>query len=123
MSLKNRIRSFAYAFNGLRLMLFHQPNFFIHLSLAIIALSLSYFFKLSRDEFLWIVVAIGLVLSAEIFNTAIEKLTDLVQPEQDQRAGQIKDLAAGAVLLLSITALIIGLLIFIPHIFMYWIER
>jgi len=119
MSLKKRIKSFTYAFKGFRLMLNHQPNFFIHLGIAFIALLLSYFLKLSRDEFLWIIVAIGIVLSAEIFNTAIEKLTDLVQPDFDPKAGQIKDLAAAAVLLLSITALIIGLLIFIPHILTY----
>lgn len=116
MSIKRRIQSFGYAFKGLRLMLSHQPNFFIHLTLAILALGLSYFLNLSRSELLWIIIAIGMVLSAEVFNTAIEKLTDMVQPEKDPKAGQVKDLAAAAVLLTSITALIIGLLIFIPPI-------
>jgi diacylglycerol kinase len=115
MSLKKRIKSFTYAFKGFRLMLNHQPNFFIQIGITIFVLLLSYFFELTRDEFLWIIVAIGIVLSAEIFNTAIEKLTDLVQPESDPKAGQIKDLSAAAVLLLSITALVIGLIIFIPH--------
>ncbi len=120
MSLKKRVKSFGYAFKGLRLMLNHQPNFFIHLAITIIALLLSYFLKLSRGEFLWIIVAIGVVLSAEIFNTAIEKLTDLVQPEIDPRAGQVKDLSAAAVLVLSITALVIGLIIFIPRLLTFF---
>ena len=115
MKIKNRIRSFGYAFKGIALMFHHQPNFYIHLSLSVIALVLSYVLDLSRSEFLWIVLAIGLVLSAEIFNTAIEKLTDLVQPNQDPKAGKVKDLAAAAVLVLATTALSIGLIIFIPR--------
>jgi len=92
-----------------------QYNFYIHISLAIIAVSLGFYFEVSTSEFLWIIAVIGLVLSAEIFNTAIEKLTDLIQPEHDPRAGVIKDLAAAAVLITAITALIIGLIIFIPY--------
>ena len=115
MKIKNRIRSFSYAFKGIALMFHHQPNFYIHLSLSTIALGLSYFLDLSRSEFLWIVLAIGLVLSAEIFNTAIEKLTDMVQPNQDSKAGNVKDLAAAAVLVSAFTALAIGLIIFIPR--------
>ncbi|MCK5857491.1 MAG: diacylglycerol kinase family protein [Bacteroidales bacterium] len=96
-------------------MLRKQYNFYIHISLAIIAIALGFYFDINSNEFLWIITAIGLVLSAEIFNTAIEKLTDLVQPKHDPRAGIIKDLSAGAVLILAITALIIGLIIFIPY--------
>jgi len=116
MNIKNRIRSFGYAFKGIALMFHNQPNFCIHLSISVIALSLSYFLELSRAEFLWIVVAIGMVLSAEIFNTAIEKLTDMVQANQDPKAAKVKDLAAAGVLVLAITALSIGLIIFIPRI-------
>jgi len=115
-SIKSRLQSFGYAFRGWRLMFHQQYNFFIHLFLAFIALLLAYLLDLSRGEWLWIILAIGMVLAAEIFNTAIEKLTDIVQPEQDPKAGQIKDLAAGAVLIIAITALIIGLIIFIPRI-------
>ncbi len=62
-----------------------------------------------------IVVAIGFVFAAELFNSAIEGLTDVVSPEHDKRAGLVKDMAAGAVLIAAITALIIGLIIFIPY--------
>lgn len=111
-----RARSFKYAFKGIRLMLKNQPNFYIQLTFALAALLLSYLLGLSRSEFLWIIISIGIVLSAEMVNTAIEKITDLVQPEYDEKAGQIKDIAAGAVLVLAITAAAIGLLIFIPRI-------
>ena len=114
-NISSRLRSFAYAFKGLRFMLSKQYNFYIHIALAIIALVLAYYFSISKTELLWIVAAIGIVLSAEIFNTAIEQLTDLIQPEQDPKAGIIKDLAAGAVLLSATTALIIGLIIFVPY--------
>lgn len=93
-----------------------QHNFYIHLIIAALALALGLLLDLSRSEFLWIILAIGIVLSAEVFNTAIEKLTDLVQPNNDPKAGQIKDLSAAAVLLAAITAFTIGLLIFIPRI-------
>jgi len=96
-------------------MLRKQYNFYIHIALALIALVLAYYFSISQTELLWIIAAIGMVLSAEIFNTAIEQLTDLIQPEHDPKAGIIKDLAAGAVLLTAITALIIGLIIFVPY--------
>ena len=115
-NIKDRFFSFTYAFKGLRLMLHRQYNFYIHLVLAVVALSICYFLDLSRAEWLWIILAIGIVLAAEVFNTAIEKLTDMIQPENDIRAGQVKDLAAAAVLLSAITALTIGLIIFIPRI-------
>jgi diacylglycerol kinase (ATP) len=76
---------------------------------------MGFLLNLSRAEWLWIILAIGLVLAAEIFNTAIEKLTDLVQEEKHPKAGQVKDLAAGAVLVLAITALLIGIIIFVPR--------
>ena len=114
-NISSRLRSFYYAFKGLRFMLRKQYNFYIHIALALIALVLAYYFSISQTELLWIIAAIGMVLSAEIFNTAIEQLTDLIQPEQDPKAGIIKDLAAGAVLLTAITALIIGLIIFVPY--------
>lgn len=115
-SLISRIRSFRYAGLGLLSMLRQQPNFFIQIVLAVIALGLGYFLKLSNQEWLWIVLCIGAVLSAEMFNTAIEKVTDIIQPEKDKRAGQVKDIAAGAVLVVSIMALVIGLIIFLPKI-------
>jgi diacylglycerol kinase (ATP) len=62
-----------------------------------------------------VVMCIGTVIAAELFNTAIEKLVDLVSPERHPVAGQVKDIAAGAVLICAVAAAIIGLIIFIPY--------
>ena len=113
--ISERIKSFSYAFRGLAIMMHKQYNFYIHLSLTVLALALAYFFSITKIELLFIIAAIGMVLSAEVFNTAIEKLTDLAQPNQDAKAGAVKDLAAAAVLITAISALIIGLIIFIPY--------
>lgn len=113
--ISERIRSFSYAFNGLAAMMRNQHNFYIHITLAIFALALAYLLNISKTEFLFIVVAIGMVLSAEVFNTAIEKLTDLAQPNHDPKAGMIKDIAAAAVLITAICALAIGLIIYTPY--------
>jgi diacylglycerol kinase (ATP) len=113
--IKSRLRSFVYAFNGLKLMLKGQYNFFIHIIIALIAIALGFYFDLSRAEWLWIILSIGMVFSAEIFNTSIEHLTDLAHAEPNPLAGKVKDLAAAAVLVASVTALIIGLIIFIPY--------
>ena len=112
----NRIKSFKYALNGIRLMLKGEHNFLVQLSIAILTITFAFVLKLSTAEFLWIIVAIGLVLSAEMINSAIEKLADYIQPEHDKKVGNIKDIAAGAVLLVSLTAAGIGLIIFIPRI-------
>ncbi|RUA29678.1 MAG: diacylglycerol kinase family protein [Bacteroidetes bacterium] len=113
--ISERIKSFSYAFKGLAAMMHHQHNFYIHITLTVIALTLAYILDITKTELLFIIVAIGMVLSAEIFNTAIEKLTNLVQPNHDPKAGIIKDLAAAAVLITAICALIIGLIIFTPY--------
>ena len=70
---------------------------------------------ITRMEWMIIILCIGVVIAAELFNTAIEKLVDLVSPQQHPVAGQVKDIAAGAVLVCAATAAIIGLIVFIPY--------
>src|SRR5688572_20849732 len=88
----------------------------LHVIAAAGALFLGWFFHIKNSEWCWIILAIGLVWMAEIFNTALEKLTDLVSPEYNELAGKAKDLAAGAVLMAAFTAVVIGCLIFFPYI-------
>ncbi|MBS1526999.1 MAG: diacylglycerol kinase family protein, partial [Bacteroidetes bacterium] len=76
--------------------------------------ALGYALNISAAEWLWIIIAIGLVLAAEAFNTALELLVDFVSPQYDKKAGHIKDMCAAAVLLTAVTALIIGAVIFLP---------
>lgn len=113
---KKRVRSFRYAFHGIYNMLRSQHNFWIQITLGTLAVVMGFALEISRGEWMILTLTIGVVLAAETFNSAIEALTDLVQPNQDPKAGWIKDLAAGAVLITAIAALIIGLLIFVPRI-------
>jgi diacylglycerol kinase (ATP) len=113
--MKNRIASFQYALNGIRLMFKSGPNFIIQLLIAIITICAGFYFQIRPSEWTIILICIAGVLSAEIFNTAIEKMVDHLSPEQNKYAGEIKDLAAGAVLLFSIITAIIGIIIFYPY--------
>ncbi|MBV8388437.1 MAG: diacylglycerol kinase family protein [Mucilaginibacter sp.] len=108
------LRGFVYAFNGIWHAAATQLNFRVHLVCALIAVFAGYAFQISSSEWLWVIFCIGMVLVAELFNTAIEFLTDLVSPEYNKKAGLVKDMAAGAVLITAIAALIIGLVIFVP---------
>lgn len=114
-SVKERILSFRYALRGIWFLIKEEHNFRIHLAATVVVVFLGFYFDVSTREWLWLVLCIGMVLTAEGFNSTIEKLVDLKQPDHDPKAGKIKDLAAGAVLLLAITSLIIGIIIFRPY--------
>lgn len=111
---QKRSMGFKYAFNGIWQVLKNEPNFRIHFFAAITVILIGLFFSISNYEWLVICLAIGSVLCAEIFNSAIEKIVDLIHPEPNKKAGIIKDISAGAVLVIAITAAVIGLLVFIP---------
>ena len=112
--MKKILRSFGYAFKGLGYATKTQLNFRVHLVAAVIAVSLGYALHISVNDWQWIILSITLVLVAELFNTAMEALIDLVSPEYNDLAGHVKDLSAGAVTLAAVFALIMGLIIFLP---------
>lgn len=109
------IQSFGYAFSGIKKVFLAERNFRFHSLAAVLVVSLGFILNITTTEWLFVVLAIGLVITSEALNTAIEKLVDMVSPEKNTKAGWVKDVAAGAVLLASICALIIGLLVFVPH--------
>jgi diacylglycerol kinase (ATP) len=111
---KQRCKSFLYAFRGIGFAFRTQHNLWIHLVLAAVAVGLGFRLKISRTEWCFIAFAIGLVIAAELFNTAIEWLVDMVSPEWNEKAGKVKDVAAAAVLVSAVTALAIGCIIFLP---------
>lgn len=113
-SIAKRLKSFTYAFNGLRILLLEEHNSRIHLTAAICVVAAGILFHISPLEWVAVIFAIGMVFSGEIFNSAIEDLADVVCPERDERIKKVKDLSAAAVLVSAITALVIGLIIFIP---------
>lgn len=114
---KNTIwHSFGFAFNGLK-EVWKERNFKLHLVSVILVNLAGFYFNISINEWLVIWLLIGIVLSLEIINTAIEKLVDLVSPSYNTEAGKIKDLAAAAVLVSSIVALVVAIIIFLPYLY------
>lgn len=113
--LKQRTRGFAYALAGLALAWREETNFRIEVVCAVLVLALSVFLELSSLEFTVIILTITIVLTAEALNTALEELCDKFQPTQNPHIKKIKDLAAAAVLVASVGAIVVGLLVFIPH--------
>lgn len=102
------------AFNGLFYVFKTQRNAKIHSFITLLVLIASLLFRISAPEWLAVSFAIGLVWACECLNTAVEKLTDLVSPNYHELAKAAKDTAAAAVLIASLTAVAIGLIIFLP---------
>jgi len=115
-SISRRIKSFGYAFKGIFIAFKTQHNIWIHSLAIIVVLAAGFIFKLDVMEWGLVVLAIGLVLATEMINTAIEWLVDLVSPEYKEKAGLIKDVAAGAVLIAALISVIIGIIVFLPKI-------
>jgi diacylglycerol kinase len=109
------INSFRFALSGLLNLVRSERNFQIHLIALMVVICLGWYVEITRGEWYAVLLISAAVLSAEGVNTAIEKLCDHVHPEQDEAIKKIKDVSAGAVLVLSIFALIIGVLIFGPY--------
>ncbi|MHB1920729.1 MAG: diacylglycerol kinase family protein [Chitinophagaceae bacterium] len=116
-SVKKRIRSFGYAFEGLVDFFIQEHNARIHLVAATGVILSGFYFHLSGRDWIALIFAMGLVISAEAFNSCMEKLADIISPDQDKRIKYIKDLSAGAVLVTALTAAIIGAIIFFPKLF------
>ncbi len=110
------IKSFAYAWAGIKSCFQSEPNFRIHSVLAIIALLFSIVFKISTPEWIAVCFCIAIVITMEILSTAIEKLCDVVHKEMHPGIKKVKDIAAGAVLIAAFCSVITGAVIFLPKI-------
>jgi diacylglycerol kinase len=110
------MHSFGFAFNGLKILFREEHNSWIHLLSSISIIIAGFYYKLSGNEWLAIVIVIGSVFMAEIINTAIENLSDFVSPEKSEQIKRIKDLSAAAVLMSAFAAIIVGLIVFLPKI-------
>lgn len=113
-SILKRIKSFKYAFNGLRILIKEEHNARIHLLATICVIMAGLFLKISLNEWIAIVFSIGLVFSLEIINSSVENIADFISPEKHETIKKIKDLSASGVLISAITAFVIGLIIFLP---------
>ncbi|MEP7256310.1 MAG: diacylglycerol kinase family protein [Ferruginibacter sp.] len=113
------IKSFVFAWHGLKICFTSETNFKIHVLASIVALLLGAVLNISVAEWLVIIFCIAFVAAMEMVNTALEKLCDVVHEDSHPGIKGVKDIAAGAVLISAICSLIIGLIVFIPKIIMY----
>lgn len=106
--------SFRYAWRGLKVLIRSERNFRIHLAVAAAVCGLASALQFSLWKWSVLLLTIGLVMTAEAVNSAMETLVDLVQPEEHPLAKRCKDVAAGAVLIAAVICVIIGCLLFVP---------
>ncbi len=113
----NRLKSVRYAFNGALYLCKTEPSIKIQLFIAVFVTITGFYFDISRTEWMFQVAMIGLVLSIEGINTAVEYIADFVHPDLHASIGRIKDIAAGAVFLASVAASVVAIIIYYPKIF------
>ena len=112
-----RLKSIGFAFNGARKLIMTEHSVMVQFSVAIILVLAGFYFGITQTEWLFQILAIGLVMSIEGLNTAVEKVADFIHPEFHERIGFIKDIAAGAVFFAALTAISIGMIIYVPRLF------
>jgi len=115
--LSNRIKSVGYAFKGAFYLLKTESSIKIQFLIAIAVTIAGFYYDISKTEWLFQIGFIGLVMSIEGINTAIEYLSDFIHPEHHKSIGRIKDIAAGAVFIASFAAVIAGIVIYFPKVF------
>ena len=113
-SIIKRLKSFIFALNGLKILILEEHNARIHLVAALCVIIAGIVLRIANVEWIAIIFAIGFVFALETINSAIENLADFISPEKNDQIKKIKDLSAAAVLISAITAIFIGLIVFIP---------
>lgn len=114
-SIRARLQSFVFAFNGVRLFIQKEHNAWIHLLATVVAVTTGLLLSIQPMEWVAIVFAIGLVWVTEMLNTCLERTIDLISLEKNEKIKFVKDIAAGAVLIASIIALVIAFFVFLPY--------
>src|SRR6478672_271209 len=116
-SWKERGNSFSYAWQGIKSLLRTEHNSWIHLGLTFLVIPLAIYYRITRSEWMFLIIVMAMVWAAELFNTALEKSMDFISKENHPQIKLVKDLAAAAVLISALAALAVGAIIFIPRIF------
>lgn len=111
---KGRLRSLIFALRGAWLLVTTEHSIMVQVGIAVIMTVVGFIMQLSAIEWMFQLLAIGLVLVAESLNTGLEKLSDFIHPDYHKRIGFIKDISAGAATFAAIIAIIIGLIIYLP---------
>jgi diacylglycerol kinase (ATP) len=112
--ISGRFKSIIFAFRGALKLITTEHSVMVQFTIGILMILAGFYYNISANEWLIQVLAIGLVLSVEGLNTAIEKICDFINPEYHERIGFIKDIAAGAVFFAALTAIILAGIIYIP---------
>ena len=112
-----RLKSVGFAFKGAIKLITTEHSVMVQSCIAILLVISGFFFHISKTDWMFQIFATGLVLSVEGLNTAVEKVADFIHPDYHERIGFIKDIAAGAVFFAAITAIAIGLMIYLPILF------
>lgn len=110
-----RLKSIGFAAKGAFKLITTEHSVMVQSSLVVIMTIAGFYFNISREEWMFQILAFGLVLSIEGLNTAVEKIADFVHPDFHERIGFIKDIAAGAVFFAALTAMAIGTIIYLPR--------
>jgi diacylglycerol kinase (ATP) len=110
----NRIKSIGFAFKGAFLLIKNEASIQVQVTIAILVTIAGFYFNISSTEWMIQLLVIGIVLSAEALNSAIEEIADFIHPEHHNKIGYVKDVAAGAVFFAGIVAIIIACIIYIP---------
>jgi diacylglycerol kinase len=116
--MKKRLLAFVFALRGIEHGWKREEHLRIHALMAAVAIMLGIFLQINLWEWCVILLNIGIVIGAELMNAAIERLADRITKEKDPFIGQAKDLAAGAVLIVSMVALVLGMIIFVPKLWL-----
>ena len=116
-SARSRLSSFGFAFKGIFKFFQQEPNARIHLAATIIVFIAAAYFEISGNEMIALIIVMGFVWVAEIFNTVVERVMDFISTKRNSKIEFIKDLAAGGVLIAAITAIVTGAIVFIPKLF------
>lgn len=109
-----RLKSVNYAFNGAIKLITTEHSIMVQFAIALLMTVAGFYMNITATEWLFQTMAIGLVVSVEGLNTAVEKMADFIHPNYHESIGFIKDISAGAVFFAAITAIVIGLIIYVP---------
>jgi diacylglycerol kinase (ATP) len=109
-----RLKSVTYAFKGALKLISTEHSIMVQFSIGILMTIAGFYFNISKTDWLFQTFAIGLIMSIEGLNTAVEKIADFIHPNYHERIGFIKDIAAGSVFFAALTAIAIGLIIYLP---------
>jgi len=114
--LSGRLKSIGYAVKGAVKLITTEHSVMVQSSVAVLLVIAGFYYEITQTEWMFQILAFGLVLSIEGLNTAVEKIADFIHPDYHERIGFIKDIAAGAVFFAAMSAIAIGMIIYVPRI-------